>query len=141
MNHPLKAKAFVANNERMHWHDKALWFVREKRDLASKGIPEWEQLREYASNIKSHTMSQLDYYLEEFEKNANKKGIKVHWAKDAIEHNAIVYSILKENKVKNEYYVSEIYNMLLKLNTKFEIDIAEEFTPLGTPNDLKKFEA
>ena len=49
--------------------------------------------------------------------------------------------ILKENKVKNEYYVSEIYNMLLKLNTKFEIDIAEEFTPLGTPNDLKKFEA
>ena len=48
--------------------------------------------------------------------------------------------VLKENKVKNEYYVSEIYNMLLKLNTKFEIDIAEEFTPLGTPNDLKKFE-
>ena len=49
--------------------------------------------------------------------------------------------IENENKVKNEYYVSEIYNMLLKLNTKFEIDIAEEFTPLGTPNDLKKFEA
>jgi len=100
MNHALKAKEFVSNDERMHWHDKALWFVREKRDLASKGIPEWEQLREYASNIKSHTMSRLDYYLEEFEKNANEKGIKVHWAKDAIEHNAIVYSILKENKVK-----------------------------------------
>jgi len=46
----------------------------------------------------------------------------------------------KGNKVKNEYYVSEIYNMLLKSNTKFEIDIAEEFAPLGTPNDLKKFE-
>ena len=48
--------------------------------------------------------------------------------------------IEKENKIKNEYYVSEIYNMLLKLNAKFEIDIAEEFTALGTPNDLKKFE-
>ena len=48
--------------------------------------------------------------------------------------------IKNECKVKNEYYVSEIYNMLLKLNTKFEIDIAEEFTALGTPNDLKKFE-
>ena len=48
--------------------------------------------------------------------------------------------IEKENNVKNEYYVSEIYNMLLKLNAKFEIDIAEEFTALGTPNDLKKFE-
>ena len=48
--------------------------------------------------------------------------------------------IEKENKVKNEYYVSEIYNMLLKLNAKFEIDIAEEFNALGTPSDLKKFE-
>ena len=44
------------------------------------------------------------------------------------------------NKVKNEYYVSEIYNMLLKSGKKFEIDIAEEFFPLGTPDDLKKFE-
>ena len=100
MNHPLKAKEFVANDERMHWHDKALWFVREKRDLASKSVPEWEQLREYASAIKTHTMSKLDYYLEEFEKNAIKNGIKVHWAKDAQEHNEIVYSILKEKGVK-----------------------------------------
>jgi capsule biosynthesis phosphatase len=46
----------------------------------------------------------------------------------------------KNIKVKNEYYVSEIYNMLLKTNAKFEIDMVEEFTPLGTPNDLKKFE-
>jgi capsule biosynthesis phosphatase len=48
--------------------------------------------------------------------------------------------IKNENKVKNEYYVSEIYNMLLKSNSKFEIDMVEEFTPLGTPSDLKKFE-
>ena len=48
--------------------------------------------------------------------------------------------IKKENKVKNEYYVSEIYNMLLKSNAKFEIDLVEEFSPLGTPDDLKKFE-
>ena len=44
------------------------------------------------------------------------------------------------NKVKNEYYVSEIYNILLRSNKKFEIDIADEFSPLGTPKDLKKFE-
>ena len=67
MNHPQKAKEFVENDERMHWHDKALWFVREKRDLASKSIPEWEQLREFASRIKSHTMANLDTYLLEFE--------------------------------------------------------------------------
>lgn len=99
-NHPLKAKAFVSNDERMHWHDKALWFVREKRDKASKSIPEWEQLRTFADQVKTHTMANLDKYLLEFEENAIKKGIKVHFAKDAKEHNEIVYNILKENKVK-----------------------------------------
>ncbi len=98
--HPENAKKFVANDERMHWHDEALWFVRAKRDLASKSIPEWEQLREYASQIKTHTMANLDKYLLEFEKNANAKGIKVHWASDAQEHNEIAYRLLKEKGVK-----------------------------------------
>lgn len=98
--HPENAAKFVANDERMHWHDKALWFVREKRDKASKGIPEWETLRTYADQIKTHTMSNLDKYLLEFEKNANAKGITVHWAKDAQDHNEIVHKILSENKVK-----------------------------------------
>jgi len=99
-DHPTKAKEFVADDKRMHWHDQALWFVREKRDNASKSIPEWETLRKYADQIKSHTMANLDKYLLEFEKNANKKGIKVHFAKDAKEHNEIVYKILNENSVK-----------------------------------------
>ena len=63
-NHAQNAKEFVANDERMHWHDQALWFVREKRDLASKSIPEWENLREFAAQIKSHTMANLDKYLD-----------------------------------------------------------------------------
>ena len=42
-------------------------------------------------------------------------------------------------KIKNEFYVSEIYNMLLKSGKKFEVDMAEEFAALGTPNDVKKF--
>jgi len=98
--HPQNAKEFVANDERMHWHDEALWFVRAKRDLASKSIPEWEQLREYANQIKTHTMANLDKYLLEFEKNANAKGITVHWASDAQEHNEIAYKLLKEKGVK-----------------------------------------
>jgi len=43
-------------------------------------------------------------------------------------------------KVKDEFFVSEIYNILLKSGKKFEIDIAEEFIPFGTPEDIKKFE-
>lgn len=99
-NHADNAEKFVANDERMHWHDQALWFVREKRDRASKSIPEWEQLREFANQIKTHTMANLDKYLIEFEKNATKKGITVHFAIDAKEHNEIVYKLLKEKNVK-----------------------------------------
>ena len=99
-NHSDNAEKFVANDERMHWHDQALWFVREKRDRASKSIPEWEQLREFANQIKTHTMANLDKYLLEFEKNATKKGITVHFAIDAKEHNEIVYRLLKEKDVK-----------------------------------------
>ncbi len=33
-------------------------------------------------------------------KNANEKGITVHWAKDAQEHNEIVHKILSKNNVK-----------------------------------------
>ncbi len=99
IKHPENAAKFVANDERMHWHDKALWFVREKRDLASKSIPEWEQLRSYADQIKTHTMSNLDKYLLKFEENATKRGITVHWAKDAEEHNEIVHKLLSANNV------------------------------------------
>lgn len=98
--HSINASKFVANDERMHWHDEALWFVREKRDRASKSIPEWENLRELANQIKTHTMANLDKYLIEFEENAKQKGIKVHFAIDAKEHNEIVYKILSEKSVK-----------------------------------------
>jgi len=101
MGHPQKAAEFIANDERMHWHDKALWFVREKRDVAMHGLDEWEELRKVASEIKTHTLNKLDFYLEEFEKNAIKKGLHVHWAKDAVEHNEIVLKLLQEKNAKS----------------------------------------
>ena len=49
--------------------------------------------------------------------------------------------IKNDIKIKNEFFVSEIYNILLKSGKKFKIDIAEEFIPFGTPSDIKKFES
>ena len=98
--HPVKAAEFIDNQERAHWHDRALWFVREKRDRMAHGLPEWETLRETASQIKFHTMSHLADYLEEFEQNATRRGITVHWARDAKEHNEIVLGILQSHNVR-----------------------------------------
>jgi len=80
-------------------HDKNLWNARIKRDRIAATVPEWEELRSIASQIKEHTLSHLDEYLEQFEEKATKRGAIVHWARDAEEHNEIVYNILESRKV------------------------------------------
>jgi L-lactate dehydrogenase complex protein LldF len=99
-DHASLAEQFIKDEARTDWHDETLWFVRQKRDKAAYGLPEWEQLRTWASEIKDHTLSALDNYLEEFETNAIANGIKVHWAVDAAAHNKIVYDIIKAQGVK-----------------------------------------
>jgi L-lactate dehydrogenase complex protein LldF len=98
-DHAALAEAFIKDEERVDWHDGALWYIREKRDIASKGIPEWEDLREAASQIKSNVISNLHEYLLQFEANLKKNGITVHWADTPEEHNEIVYAILKAKEI------------------------------------------
>lgn len=100
MPHPTLAAKFTADDERAHWHDRALWFVRAKRDKAAQALPEWEKLRETAGQIKAHTISHLADYLEQFERQAQRLGAKVHWARDAAEHNEIVLGILRDHQVR-----------------------------------------
>jgi L-lactate dehydrogenase complex protein LldF len=100
MSHPTKAAEFLDDPAKAKWHDETLWFVRDKRDISSKTIPEWEQLRDLASGIKDNVLANLDSYLEEFERHAQANGIQVHWAKDAEEHNSIVLDILQRHNCK-----------------------------------------
>jgi L-lactate dehydrogenase complex protein LldF len=97
--HAERAARFAADEDRAHWHDQALWFVRLKRDRMAQAVPGWEDLRALAASIKAHTRSRLADYLEEFERNARAHGAVVHWARDAEEHNAIVHRILAERGV------------------------------------------
>jgi L-lactate dehydrogenase complex protein LldF len=99
MDHAQASTIFNKDKARTSWHDETLWMVREKRDKAARLVPDWEKLREAASQIKSHTLSNLDEYLLEFETKAEKNGIIVHWAADALEHNEIVLSIIRANNI------------------------------------------
>ena len=99
LDHAAAAEIFIKDEARTDWHDDTLWFVRQKRDKAVHGIAEWEQLREWASQIKNHTLSNLDNYLTAFEKQAQANGIKIHWAADALEHNQLMHKILKDNNI------------------------------------------
>ena len=100
LSHPEAATRFVTNRERAHWHDQALWFVRAKRDRAAGVIPEWEELRDRAAQIKRYTLDHLGELLEQFERNAQRQGAVVHWARNAAEHNEIVLSLLQRNSVR-----------------------------------------
>ena len=100
MSHSENATIFNKNETKVNWHDKALWFVREKRDTAAHKVKGWEELRNLASGIKANVLSNLDAYLIEFEEKAQKNGIKVHWASNAQEHNNIVHKILANNNAK-----------------------------------------
>lgn len=99
-DHATLAKAFIADEPRTDWHDETLWLVRQKRDKAAHSIPEWETLRDWASQIKDHSLSHMDVYLEEFEKNAMANGAVVHWAENGEEHNKIVHEIIKQNNIQ-----------------------------------------
>ncbi len=120
MSHAEASDIFLKNADRAQWHDQALWFVRQKRDLQKGHIPEWEQLRNHASAIKEHTLSQLDHYLKEFEKNALQNGIKIHWATDAQEHNEIVRGILKKAKIQKLVKSKSMLTEECHLNTYLE---------------------
>jgi L-lactate dehydrogenase complex protein LldF len=95
LTHASRAEAFNLDHERTSWHDETLWFVRQKRDKAVYAVPEFQELRNLASAIKDHTLSRLDEYLAQFEAAAQANGVRVHWATDAAEHNAIVLDIIR----------------------------------------------
>jgi L-lactate dehydrogenase complex protein LldF len=95
-DHAELSEEFNKDEERVNWHDETLWWIRQKRDKIVHQLPEWEQLREAASQIKLNVLSDLHNYLQQFEANAIANGTQVHWAADAAEHNQLVYQLLKD---------------------------------------------
>ena len=120
MNHPQASARFLANADRAKWHDEALWFVRSKRDVAAADIPEWEQLRQQAANIKAHTVANLKTYLQQFEQNATDLGAHVHWARDAAEHNTIVETILRDHGARRVVKSKSMLTEECQLNPHLE---------------------
>ena len=65
----------------------------EKRLHAIQEVPEWEDLRDRAHEIKKDVINHLDYYLETFEKNVIANGGKVFWARDGADASEYVLKV------------------------------------------------
>jgi L-lactate dehydrogenase complex protein LldF len=100
IDHAEASSKFIEAKDHLDFHDQRLWDLRKKRDRESESLPEWQELRSLASAIKEHTLTHLADFLEEFERNAKANGVKVHWAKDASEHNQIVLQILESRHAR-----------------------------------------
>jgi L-lactate dehydrogenase complex protein LldF len=63
-------------------------------------LPQWEQLRQIGSDIRLHTIENMDVYLTQLEEKVVAAGGHVHWAETAEDANRIVLQIAQEHNVK-----------------------------------------
>ena len=130
--HSQAAETYQQHPEVVERHDKTFFGVREKRDRMAQALPEWEDLREAANQIKRHTVTHLADYLEQFEQRATENGVHVHWAADADEYNRIVLDIFAQHNVKKVVKSKSMLTEECHLNQSLEangIDVVE--TDLG----------
>ncbi len=104
----------------------------ERRLAAARGLANWEELRTEARAIKDEVLLHLDRYLEQFVSNAEMRGAKVHWARDAAEANQIVCRLAQEYGARNVVKSKSMVTEEIHLNDALEragMDVIE--TDLG----------
>ena len=83
---------------------RAMGFIRggfvKNRQAAVQRLPEFDELRRSARGIKEHTLQNLDFYLQAFEKRVQADGGNVHWASTAQEARDIVVGICQRAGAK-----------------------------------------
>src|SRR6201988_1109716 len=94
------AKAALADAHLRGALKNATSLFGERRKAAAASLPNWEDLRSEARAIKDEVLSHLDRYLEEFVGNAEARGAKIHWARDAGEANSIICGLASDRKAR-----------------------------------------
>lgn len=103
-----------------------------RRRAAAASLNNWEDLRTHARTIKDDVLNNLDRYLEQFVSNAEKRGAKFHWARDAAEANAIILRLAKERNARSIVKSKSMTTEETHLNKALEAsDIKVVETDLG----------
>ncbi|MES1257164.1 MAG: LUD domain-containing protein, partial [Acidobacteriota bacterium] len=92
------AHTLLANTQLRANVRRATETIRNKRAIVVGELPDWEQLRDSAQQIKRRVLSNLPGYLEQFEAACAEAGGQVHWARDADEANRIVTGIIQSHR-------------------------------------------
>src|SRR6185295_14138819 len=73
---------------------------KRKGSITADLLPEYQELRTQASAVKKHTIENLDYYLEQFERQVAAHGGKVAYCKDGDDVADFVLGLAKERKAR-----------------------------------------
>ena len=108
-------------------------FAAARRN-AIADVPDWDNLREYACQVKAHTLSKLDRYLVELEARVVEQGGKVFWAPDAAAASSYIIGVATQH---NAALVVKSKSM-----TTEEIELTEAMARVGleaVETDLGEF--
>lgn len=83
-------------------------------------LPQWEQLRQIASDIRLHTIENMDVYLTRLEQKIEAAGGHVHWAETAEQARRIVLQIAREHNVKTAVKSKSMATEEIDLNHALE---------------------
>ncbi len=91
-----------------------------KRAAAVARMPEFETLRNEARDLKNHTLSHLDLYLEQYETNVVKNGGQVHWARDSDDACKQILDICRKTDAKTVTKGKSMVSEEINLNDYLE---------------------
>ena len=94
--------------------------IRAKRASVVAEVPDWEQLRDAASAIKTDAMARLPELLVELEEQVTARGGTVHWARDAAEANRIVTALVEATGSREVVKVKSMATQEIGLNEALE---------------------
>ena len=104
----------------------------ERRRQAAERLPEFEVLRDRARDIKNHTLANLDFYLEEFERKVLALGGHVHWAPTAADARQIIADLCRSMGARTVAKSKSMVAEEIGLNEHLEaLGIAPIETDLG----------
>jgi L-lactate dehydrogenase complex protein LldF len=136
---PQAAEHLLSNTQLRHNVRHATDVIRGKRAKVVSEMPDWEQLREAARQIKQYALRYLDFYLEQFETACIRAGGHVHWAREADEANGIIVSLLQSHSATEVIKVKTMTSDEVGLNraleaagiAPYETDLADLIVQLG----------
>jgi L-lactate dehydrogenase complex protein LldF len=81
--------------------DRTTGLLTSRRREVLSQYPEYPEACKTAERIKDHTLANLDYYLEMFERNALASGAKIHWAQTPKQATDTIIGICKSHDAKS----------------------------------------